>query len=345
MIKIDGSRGEGGGQIIRSALALSAVTGTPFEIERIRGNRKKPGLLRQHLTAVNAAREVCDAGVTGANLHSSHLIFAPGKIQAREFNFRIGTAGSATLVVQTVLPTLITAARPSQIIVEGGTHNMAAPPYDYLDRVYLPLVSKLGPKFERRIESYGFYPIGGGRIVIDIEPAQDLSSLELIERGGKPNPTVIALVSKLPLDIGKRECDVIRRKSGWKPDRFSVQEITNSPGPGNVVMIQLVSPNVSELFTGFGKRGVRAEDVARGVYRQAKSYLANTAPVGEFLADQLLMPLGLAAAQGQTSRFRTDTLTMHGQTHIDVLKLFLDIEIEVQQIDDAFEITVGPAIG
>ena len=172
MIKIDGSQGEGGGQIIRSALALSAVTGIPFEIERIRGKRKKPGLLKQHLTAVKATREICGAGVTGAELHSSRLTFAPGEVQTREFNFRIGTAGSATLVVQTVLPALMIAAGQSRVIVEGGTHNMAAPPYDFLDRVYLPLVSKLGPKFTSRIESYGFYPVGGGRVVIEIEPTR-----------------------------------------------------------------------------------------------------------------------------------------------------------------------------
>ena len=345
MITIDGSKGEGGGQIIRSSLALSAYTGIPFEIEHVRGKRRKPGLLHQHLTAVHAAREICGGGVTGAELHSSHLTFAPGNIQTREFNFRIGTAGSATLVAQTVLPALMMAKRPSRICVEGGTHNKAAPPFDFLECVYLPLVSRLGPKFTSRIESYGFFPVGGGRVVIDVEPTEKLAPLELVKRGGKTIPQVTSMVSRLPASIGQRECDVIRRKTGWNQNRFSVREIENSPGPGNVVMIQLQSPNVCELFTGFGERGVKAEDVARGVYRQAKNYLSNSAPVGEFLADQLLLPLGLAASQGQTSVFRTDTLSMHSQTHIDVLQLFLDIEVSVDELPEeaGYEIKIRPA--
>ena len=155
----------------------------------------------------------------------------------------------------------------------------------------------------------------------------------------------MALVSRLPSDIGRRECDLIRRKSGWKPNLFSVQEIQNSPGPGNVVMIQLTSPNVCELFTAFGQRGVKAEDVAREVYRKANSYLSNSAPVGEYLADQLLLPLGLAASHGRTSVFRTDTLSMHSQTHIDVLKLFLEINVSVHRLENEsiFEVTIGPA--
>lgn len=344
MIHIDGSEGEGGGQIVRSSLALSAVSGKPFEIVNLRGRRKKPGLLRQHLTCVKAAREVCGADVVGNELHSSHLTFAPGPIQARDFRFDIGSAGSSTLVAQTIIPALMLATDSSRITVIGGTHNMAAPPFDYLDKAFLPLLERMGPSIKRNISSYGFFPVGGGQIEFEIFPCKTLDSIELLVRDKKvPTPTVTALVSQLPLHIGEREVDVIARKAGWKKSCCQVRKIENSPGPGNVVMIELDFGNVTEVFTGFGRRDVKAEDVARKAYRQAKSFLAHRAPVGEFLADQLLLPMGLAASQGKTSRIRTQKLSLHSTTHIEILKMFLDIHIVVEPVDDdQFEITVCP---
>ena len=342
MIEIDGSQGEGGGQIIRSSLALSAVTGKPFCVKDIRAGRQRSGLKHQHVTAVRAAREICGAGVTGAELQSSELIFAPGPIQARDFHFKVGTAGSATLVAQTVLPALILAEGPSSITVEGGTHNQGAPPFDFLDRVYLPQVQKLGPEFRTSLESYGFFPVGGGKFKIDITPTTELGALELIERQHKTKANIRALVSKLPIDIAERELDIIRRKGKWHPAECHAIEIKNSPGPGNVAMLELDSGNVRELFTGFGRKGVKAEDVARKVYREAKPYLENEYPVGEHLADQLLLPLGLAASQGQTGSFVTGPLSLHSTTHIEILKLFLDIVVEVEETEVGMKITTRP---
>ena len=329
MLQIDGSQGEGGGQIIRSSLALSAVTGKAFEVRNIRGGRKKPGLLKQHLTGLKAAREICGAGVTGAELHSSQFTFAPGSVQTRGFRLSIGSAGSATLVAQTVLPALITADGKSSIEIEGGTHNMAAPPFDFVSESYLPLVSKLGPQFESNIQTYGFFPAGGGNIKIEIDPVPELKSLQLIDHGGTYQPTVTALVSRLPVHIGEREVTKIRRKAGWKLRDCQVRNITNSPGPGNCVMIRLKFPNVTEIFTGFGKKGVTAEQVATNAWQQTATYLAHEAPVGEYLADQLLLPLAIAAHQGQTSRFLTGELSMHTKTQIDIINLFLEIDIQV----------------
>ncbi len=334
LVQIDGATGEGGGQIVRSALALSAVTGRPFEITNIRAARKSPGLLRQHLTAVAAAREICGAGVTGNQLHSRHLIFAPGPIQTRQFQFSVGSAGSAILVAQTVLPALMTAGGNSSIEIEGGTHNTAAPPFEYLQEVYLPLVSRMGPQCLARIDAWGFYPAGGGRVRIDIRPGSALQGLDLTDAGGVATPTVTALVSKLPEQIGWRECQLIRRRAGWKLKQCLVRTVDNSPGPGNVVMIRLASPRITELFTGFGRRGLPAEQVAMSAWKQARQYLAHEAPVGEFLCDQLLLPLALAARNGQSSRFLTGPLSPHSQTHIDVLHQFLEIQVTVQ--------TVGP---
>ena len=346
MIEIDGSQGEGGGQIIRSSLALSAVTGKPFKITNIRAGRKKSGLKRQHVTGVNAAREITGGAVVGAELNSPELTFIPGPIQTRDFHFKIGTAGSTTLVAQTVLPALMMADQPSSITIEGGTHNPGGPPFDFLERVYLPQIEKMGPKFKTQIESYGFYPVGGGKIKIEIQPSGSLVGSSLMKRKQKMKAKLIALVSKLPMHIAERELDIIRRKGKWHESECYPIEIKNSPGPGNVVMMELNSGNVNEIITGYGSPGVRAEDVARKTFRDAKPYLAWEYPVGEYLADQLLLPMGLAAAQEQaavSSEFTTGPLSLHATTHIDILKKFLDIEIAVDELElGVFHVEVKP---
>lgn len=334
MIEIDGSLGEGGGQIIRSSLALAAVTGQSMRLRKIRAGRKKSGLLRQHLTAVKAAAAVCDAHTEGAEIGAAELTFVPSAIRGGDFRFQVGTAGSTSLVAQTILPALMLADGPSTITLEGGTHNPWAPPFDFLRRTYLPLVEKMGPRVSSELHSHGFYPAGGGRVRFQVSPCQQLRGFDLVKRAEKATPSVTAIISQIPKSVGQRECDTIRRKANWHADCFHVLEASNPRGPGNVVMVELDSGNVCELFTGFGRVGVKAEHVARGVLREARSYLAQDAPVGEHLADQLMLPLGLAASQGATSRFRTGPLSMHSTTHIDVLKMFLPIEIKVTEGDD-----------
>jgi RNA 3'-terminal phosphate cyclase (ATP) len=183
LVRIDGSAGEGGGQILRSALALALATGRPFEITNIRAGRKKPGLLRQHLTAVTAAAAVSGTQAPGARLGAGELRFTPGAIAPGEYRFAVGTAGSTTLVLQTVLPPLLVARGPSTLILEGGTHNPYAPPFDFLAKAFLPLVARMGPRVEAVLERPGFYPAGGGCIRVRVEPAPRLERLDLLERG------------------------------------------------------------------------------------------------------------------------------------------------------------------
>jgi RNA 3'-terminal phosphate cyclase (ATP) len=185
ILTIDGSQGEGGGQVLRSSLAMSLVTGRPFVIENIRAKRSKPGLMRQHLTAVNAATEVSHAEVTGAAIGSARLEFRPGKVESGNYGFSVGTAGSTTLVLQTVLPALLLAEGESNLILEGGTHNPFAPPLDFLTKSYLPLLNRMGPKVsvDRMSVRPGFYPAGGGRFAVRIQPARQLGRLEIMERG------------------------------------------------------------------------------------------------------------------------------------------------------------------
>ncbi len=342
-IPIDGSHGEGGGQILRSALTLSLVTGKPVQLTNIRAGRKKPGLMRQHLTAVRAAAQVSEAEMEGDQVGSRTLLFRPGTLQPGQYEFLVGTAGSGTLVLQTVLPALMLADARSEITVEGGTHNPWAPPYDFLARAYLPLLEQMGVKLSAGLARYGFYPAGGGRFSVGIEPpASALQGLQLTERGEIRQRAVTAVVAHLPQSIAKREIDQARKKLGWPADCFHILEAKNSAGPGNIVMIELHCEHVRELFTGFGRQGVRAEHVAKSAVDQVRDYLAADVPVGRHLADQLLLPLGIAAWRyGAKSRFRTLPLSRHSETHMHILRTFLDLPIQVAEEGAAVEVRIG----
>lgn len=331
MITIDGSFGEGGGQIIRSSLALSLVTGTPLTIENIRARRSKPGLRRQHLTAVHAAAEVGRAAVEGATLGGSRLVFTPQGVRSGEYRFQIGTAGSTTLVLQTVLPALLVAEGTSRITLEGGTHNPLAPPFEFLERAYVPLLRRLGHQVDVRLERHGFYPAGGGRMAVSVEPAAVWRKLDVLERGRLLRRRVRALVANLPEHIGERECSTAVRKLGLPRDAASVEVVTDSAGPGNVLLIELAFEHVSEVISGFGSKGVMAEKVAADACRAARRFLDSDVPVGEHLADQLLLPLAIGAAHGGGGSFRTFALSDHATTHIEILRRFLDVDISVEQ--------------
>jgi RNA 3'-terminal phosphate cyclase (ATP) len=220
----------------------------------------------------------------------------------------------------------------STITLEGGTHNPFAPPYDFLARAYLPLLARMGPQVKTDLERPGFYPAGGGKLKVEIHPVEKLGRLELIERGEIAARRVRAVVANLPQHIAERECRTVADKTGWNQSCFEIHEIADSPGPGNVLMIELESANVTELFTGFGERGVRAETVATRVLDSALRYADADVPIGENLADQLMLPLGIGAYQGTGGgAFRTLALSQHSMTHIQVLKAFLDIKIHVQE--------------
>jgi RNA 3'-terminal phosphate cyclase (ATP) len=336
MMTIDGSMGEGGGQILRSSLALSLATGTPFTIDRIRAHRKKPGLMRQHLTAVEAAAAVGQAGVDGAALGSRRLTFAPARVTTGEHRFSVGTAGSTTLVLQAVLPALLTAEGTSSLLLEGGTHNPFAPPYPFLERAFLPLVSRMGPEIRARLERPGFYPAGGGRFQVRVRPAERLTRLDLTVRGAVRQTRAEALVANLNLHIGRREIERVRKKLSWDPRSLEVVRVEDAEGPGNALMLEVRCEHVTEVFSAFGRRGVRAEAVADEAIRAARRYLDSDAPVGEHLADQLLVPMAL----GDGGTLRTLAPTSHTLTNIEVLKRFLEVDVEVRAEGQAYRIEV-----
>ncbi|MBK8258694.1 MAG: RNA 3'-terminal phosphate cyclase [Polyangiaceae bacterium] len=323
MITIDGSEGEGGGQILRTTLALSLVLRTPVTITNIRKGRAKPGLLRQHLAAVNAAAAVGAAEVTGAELLSGEVTLRPTAILGGRHRFAIGSAGSTILLLQTVLPALLVADAPSQLVLEGGTHNPSAPPFPHLQRAFLPLLERMGARVRAECERPGFYPAGGGRLVINITPAALLTPFSLLERGATKRVWGVAVVANLPPSIAVREMAAVRSILGGDEESFRPQVLRDALGPGNVVTIDVESEHVTEVFTGFGERGVRAEKVGERVAREARDYLDSNAVVGEHLADQLLLPMVLAGS----GAFRTVEPSSHTTTQADLLRKILGAKI------------------
>ena len=325
-VTIDGSEGEGGGQILRSALALSLVTRKPFCIEKIRAGRKKPGLLRQHLTAVRAAAEIGSAQADGAELGSAALTFTPGDVVPGEYRFAVGTAGSAMLVLQTILPALWTADGPSTIVVEGGTHNPFAPPYEFVERAFLPVIRRMGPAVETTLERRGFYPAGGGRVVVRVTPAKSLARVDLVERGEIRSRRATAILSSLPRSIGVRKLEVLGKKLGWDEGVLQIDEDRTSVGPGNALVAEIETDGIAEIFVGFGEKGTPAEVVANRLVDEIREWLAAGVPVGTHLADQLILPFALAGG----GEFSTVALSRHSRTNMEIVRRFLDVTCEVE---------------
>lgn len=334
MIDIDGSKGEGGGQILRSALSLAICTQQPFRITNIRANREKPGLMRQHLTAVRAAAEICAAEVEGAAPGSRALTFRPGRLMAGDYSFDIGTAGSCTLVFQTVLPALLTAAGESRVRILGGTHNTSSPPFDFLARSFLPLLARMGANVDLTLASYGFYPRGGGEIRSRIVPAKRLAALELSGRGALVRGFAEAYVAAVPLHVAQRELEVIRRRLGFAQPDLLLRALPNDVGPGNVVTITLEHEHVTEVFTGFGAKGKPAEAVAEQAAEAACDYLAKRAPVDQCLADQLLLPMAL----GSGGSFVARTVTPHLHSNAAVIEEFTGRKVTLTPVGDGMEV-------
>jgi len=343
MIEIDGSQGEGGGQIVRSSLALSLLTGKSFRIFNLRAGRKKPGLKRQHLTAVNAAASVGSANVIGAELQSREITFEPGTVTPGDYRFSISTAGSINLVLQTVLPALMLADGPSNLILNGGTHNMMAPPFDFLDRSFVPLLNRMGPQVDLKLNRYGFYPAGGGEFEADVTPANSMKALEVVDRGKLLQRRVRGIVSSLPIEIAKRETARVVRKLNWDRTIEEHIDVPSPVGPGNILFAELEFENVTASFAGFRQRGVTAERVADNVVREVRRYLKTDAPIGEHLADQLMLPMAIAAHfSNASSKFRTGPLSQHSLTHADIIRRFLDVEVAIEeQRDSTFVVSLS----
>jgi len=342
MIVIDGAAGEGGGQVLRTSLALAMITGQPFRIENIRAGRPRPGLMRQHLTAVMAAAEICGGTTIGAEPKSTTLEFVPSCIRGGDFRFTIGTAGSTILVLQTILLPLLWAEEPSRLVLEGGTHNPHAPSFAFLQQAFLPQLARMGAEVSATLVRPGFYPAGGGRIEVTVAPqAGELQPLHVPARGDLRRAHAEALVVNLPGSIGERELAVIASRLQWPAENLALRTDKLGEGPGNVLTLFLEFATLTQVLVAFGEQGIAAEAVATRAAKVASRLLAQeTAAVEPHLADQLLLPMALAGG----GSFTTLALTRHATTNIDIIRRFLDVPIAVNEAGpDLCTVQIGSA--
>ena len=336
MIELDGSLGEGGGQILRTSLSLSMITGQPFRIINIRAGRAKPGLLRQHLVAVQSAAAVSGAQVTGAELGSTTLEFIPSGIYGGTYQFAIGSAGSCTLVLQTLIPALLYADKPSTIKITGGTHNDMAPPAQFLQNAYGRVLQQMGADVSFELKRYGFVPAGGGEIIAQIQPCKQLKQLHLLERGERLNGYAESFVAGVPVDVAKRELECVGTGMGWTANQLLVRGLSNDQGPGNVLLITLEHEHITEVFCGFGEKAVKAESVAKRTVQELREYVASGAAVSEHLADQVMLPFALAGG----GSFTSSVVSQHARTNADVIALFLPVSTEFKPLNKCFICTM-----
>jgi RNA 3'-terminal phosphate cyclase (ATP) len=375
---IDGSTGEGGGQILRTSLTLACVTGKSLRMENIRAARRNPGLAKQHLSCVQAACQISNGQCRGAALGSGVLDFQPGAISGGDYSFDIGSAGSASLVIQTILPALFLADGPSTVTVTGGTHNPMAPPFDFLRETFLPAIADAGFEGDCELIKHGFYPAGGGKITFNIKPWEkgkgriiDLCELSGPAEGGFDIVQGFSLaqiyariyIAKLPSHIAQRQQKLLLQ-SGLNIQNIEHIEVTDSDGPGNCVMLRLCSRRQGGLdtvqgfalgrttvFTAFGMRGKPSQEVVGEVVKLAKDFLTSGAAVDRFLADQLLIYMAMSShfvkdnkmgPRSKTGRYTTNELSSHLQTNMEVIKKFLPVDFVVEEQKKAYKISCQP---
>lgn len=327
MIEIDGSFGEGGGQILRSSLSLAALSGKEVHFRNIRARRRKPGLMRQHLACARAVAEISGGTLSGAELNSQELTFTPGTIRAGNYRFVVGSAGSTILIAQTVLPCLLRADGSSTVVIEGGTHAANAPIFEFFDRVYLSCLRRMGATVSATQETVGFYPAGGGRIRLEIEPVRRWERFELLESGPLRSARLTALSSGIAPAIRDDEVRFcIERLNSSDGFTAETQEVP-SPGPGNVMFAELRMEKITELFSVCGDVGISRRAVGERVADMVNHYRHMQIPVWRFLADQLLLPMAIGAG----GAFGTVSPSRHTQTNIAVIEKFLEVKISVEK--------------
>ena len=322
LIPIDGRMGEGGGQILRSALTLAAATRQGFTLTHIRSKRSRPGLRPQHLAAVRAATLACEARVGSAFEGSEELRFEPAELQAGDFRFEIATAGSTSLVLQTVLPALAGAERPSRIEVTGGTHVPASPSFDFLARHWASTVSRLGLEVELGLKRAGFYPPGGGEVWSVVRPwGRPASSLALERRGALQHLRGISGAGRLKGDVAKRQRDAAQALL-WEQRRIEVDwQVLDVPAasPGSFILIEAIFEQGRCATSLLGERRLKADLVGERAARSLLRLLEAEGAVDGHLADQLAVPLALGGRGGRVS---TVEVTSHLETVAEVLRMF-----------------------
>ena len=325
---VDGGMGEGGGQILRTSLALACITGRNLHIENIRAARRKPGLAKQHLICVRAACEICGGKCEGAAIGSQVLDFQPGPIRSGDFSFDIGSAGSTSLVIQTILPALFLADKLLTVTVTGGTHNPWAPPFDFLDETFLPAIGTAGFDADCKLEKYGFFPAGGGKIALNVRPRQEKpnQTIDFCQPAENIQNHARIYTAKLPAHIAQRQKKLLGQ-SRLKFTNIEHIEVIDSDGPGNCIMLRLCNSHRTTVFTAFGKRGKPSEKVVGEVVSLSEDFLSSGAAVDRFSADQLLIYMAIS----KSGCYTTNDLTTHLTTNIETIKKFLPVNFIIEQ--------------
>jgi RNA 3'-terminal phosphate cyclase (ATP) len=326
MIEIDGSYGEGGGQILRTALSLSCITGEAVKFFNIRKGRKKPGLMPQHTTCVNAVAKISNAQVSGNDIGSNSLIFQPEKISAGNYTFDIKTAGSSSLVFQTLLPPLLFAHKPSLITIKGGTHVLLSPTYHYISEVFIPLLKRIGLHVECSIIRYGFYPRGGGETSFRIFPAEQIRGIHLLSKGSLLSLNGYSGVSRLPLTIAERQKKSLLLKIALLSADIKTLDVP-SVSEGTFVFLKGEYENVLSGFSSLGKRGKPAESVGEEAAAAFLDFHNSRLCLDPYLADQIVVYLGLSR---EHSSFTTSHITQHLLTNLWVIEKFLNVRYQVE---------------
>lgn len=325
-VTIDGRMGEGGGQVLRSSLSLAAALGLPVVIENVRGGRKKPGLLRQHRTALRALRDLTGGTIEGDELGSPRVRFVPGpKVWSGDYRFGIGSAGSTMLVFQTVLAPLMLADGPSTVVLEGGTHNPMAPTFECIVESFAPCLAAMGVTVTGKLVRPGFFPAGGGEVHFRVDPVGAAAPFELTERGLPNGKSCAVIAQNVPNGVPDREWEAFARKTDWPRDRFLREELPRGPGPGNLMLARIRHGTHQTTLVSFGAKDRPSKAVAHALASAVKRFESSRAPVDEYLADQLMLPMAILAG----GAYRAARLTEHATTNARVINAFLPGAVEL----------------
>lgn len=340
MLEIDGSMGEGGGQILRSAVALSALTGKECRIENIRINRPRPGLAPQHLAGVRSVGSICDARLEGAEKGSTSLTFSPGKIRGGDHQLDVGTAGSITLVLQACLLPVIGSGEPLTMRIRGGTNVRWSPPVDYYSLIFLPLLRKMGVDVSLEITARGFYPEGGGEVRVSVPPTMGISPLVLPQRGRLLSVQGVCFSHNLPEHVCERIARSAVKEMPSGAAAHVINERGSGPSTGAGICLCAQFENTWIGADALGERGMASEEVGKMAARNLIKELEGGGTLDMHAADQLIPYLALAEGP---SRFLVKEMTGHLRTQMDLLPLFLKVEFEVKESERPIEISVWPS--
>lgn len=343
MREIDGSYGEGGGQLLRTSVALAAITGQPARLYNIRAKRSNPGLAPQHLAAVKAVAALCSAEVEGLTVKSREITFRPGSIQGGQFEFAVGTAGSITLVLQAALPVAVVCAEPSRITITGGTDVRAAPPLDYFRHVLLPLLSRIGVRAKIEVLCRGYYPRAGGRITVDVEPSRTLKPLVMVEPGDLAGIRGFAHISNLPAHIVHRmAASALAELSAFPAPAIDqvVLDGEKAIGSGGAIVLAADKNGTRLGASAIAQRGIPAERLGSLAGQLLREEILSGATLDIHASDQVLIYLALA---GGASSFLARSLSSHTATTMWLLQQFLPVRFDINQTGHLVRIKVEPS--